>query len=39
MDKDNSIQNKIEELEGQMVRPDFWSDKEKAQGIIKEIQR
>ncbi|MFA6270069.1 MAG: PCRF domain-containing protein [Candidatus Paceibacterota bacterium] len=32
------IQNKINELEEAMTRPDFWSDKEKAQTIIKEIQ-
>ncbi len=39
MDKDNLIQPKIEELERQMTEPDFWSDKEKAQATIKEIQR
>ena len=39
MDKDNLIQPKIEELERQMTQPDFWSDKDKAQATIKEIQR
>lgn len=33
------IQNKIDELEGQMASPDFWSDKERAQAVIKEIQK
>jgi peptide chain release factor 2 len=33
------IQKKIEELEGKMASPDFWSDKEKAQSVIKEIQK
>lgn len=32
------IQKKIEELEAIMSSPDFWSDKDKAQRIIKEIQ-
>ena len=32
------IENKIKELEEGMTKPDFWSDKEKAQEIIKEIQ-
>jgi len=32
------IQEKIEELETTMNRPDFWSDKERAQGMIKKIQ-
>ena len=32
------IEQKIKELEGEMAMPDFWSDKEKAQEIIKEIQ-
>ncbi len=33
------IQNKIEELEIGMASPDFWSDKERAQATIKEIQK
>src|SRR3989344_2283872 len=33
------IEQKIKELEGNMTKPDFWSDKEKAQEIIKEIQK
>jgi peptide chain release factor 2 len=32
------IQNKIEILESEMSSPDFWSDKDKAQRTIKEIQ-
>jgi len=32
------IEQKIKELEEAMIKPDFWSDKEKAQAIIKEIQ-
>ena len=33
------IENKIKELEEQMVNPGFWEDKERAQAIIKEVQR
>jgi peptide chain release factor 2 len=33
------IENKIEELEAQMMAPDFWADKDKAQATIKEIAR
>lgn len=33
------IETKIKELEEQMMRPDFWADKAKAQATIKEIQR
>lgn len=33
------IEQKIKELEGEMMRPDFWSDKEKAQTSIKELQK
>ncbi len=33
------IQSKISELEGGMVKPDFWADKEQAQAAIKELQR
>lgn len=36
MDKE-SIQQKINELETQMLAPEFWNDKNKAQTIIKEI--
>ncbi|MEK7635299.1 MAG: PCRF domain-containing protein [Patescibacteria group bacterium] len=38
MDK-QEIEQKIKELEEEMVQPDFWSDKEKAQATIKEIQK
>lgn len=34
----NEIQEKIAKLEGEMSSPDFWSDKNKAQATIKEIQ-
>ena len=33
------IQKKIEEIEGQMSGPDFWSNKEKAKRFIRELQR
>ncbi len=33
------IKNKIEKLEADMLDPNFWSDKEKAQSTIKEIQK
>ncbi len=33
------IEQKIKELEGQMLNPRFWEDKERAQAIIKEMQR
>jgi peptide chain release factor 2 len=33
------IEQKIKELEEAMARPDFWSNKEKAQNTIKEIQK
>jgi len=45
MVKNNLIMNKeetkiqIKELEEAMARPDFWSDKEKARSVIKEIQK
>jgi peptide chain release factor 2 len=32
------IKSKIEELEREMQSPNFWSDKDRAQAIIKEIQ-
>lgn len=32
-------QQKIKELEEQMTSPEFWSDKTRAQAIIKEVQR
>jgi len=35
----NEIQKKIEELESTMNSPDFWTDKEEAQAIIREIQK
>lgn len=34
----NIIENEIEELEALMMQPDFWSDKEKAQKVIREIK-
>ncbi|MEI7810471.1 MAG: peptide chain release factor-like protein [bacterium] len=33
----NEINKKIKELEEQMVLPDFWADKNKAQTVIKEL--
>ncbi len=36
MDK-NEIQKNIDTLEAQMLEPDFWNDKNKAQEVIKEI--
>ena len=33
----NTIEEQIKKLEEEMVSPDFWSDKNKAQSIIKEI--
>ena len=38
MDK-NEIEQKIKKLEEQMIQADFWNDKEKAQTVIKEIQK
>ncbi len=35
----NETEQKIKELEETMAKPDFWSDKEKAQATIKEIQK
>ena len=35
----NETEQKIKELEEAMIKPDFWSDKEKAQAVIKEIQK
>jgi len=35
----NEIEQKIEELEKQMVQPEFWHDKTRAQAIIKEVQK
>ncbi len=32
------IKNRIEEIENQMLQPDFWNDSAKAQGIMKELQ-
>jgi peptide chain release factor 2 len=38
MEKDtNDIQSEIDQLEAEMLLPDFWADKNKAQSIIKEI--
>lgn len=33
------LEQKIAELEAAMAKPDFWSDKDKAQATIKEIQK
>ncbi len=33
------IQKKIEELEATMMAPDFWNEKEKAQAVIRELQK
>ena len=38
MDK-QEIEKKIKELEEGMASPDFWADKERAQAVIKEIQK
>ncbi len=35
----STIEEKIKELEAQMGEPTFWSDKDRAQAIIKEIQK
>jgi peptide chain release factor 2 len=32
------LQKEIERLEGKMISPDFWTDKDKAQATIKKIQ-
>lgn len=37
MDK-SEIKEKIELLEQEMYKPDFWSDKDRAQGILKQIE-
>ncbi|MEK7127941.1 MAG: peptide chain release factor-like protein [Patescibacteria group bacterium] len=34
----NEIQKEIEKLEAQMMAPEFWSDKNKAQSVLKELQ-
>jgi peptide chain release factor 2 len=36
MDKEN-IQNEIEKLEAEMLQADFWSDKNKAQDVLKQL--
>ena len=36
-EKNQEIEEKIKEIEAQMVAPDFWSDKGKAQALIKEL--
>ncbi len=38
MEDTNDIQKRIEELEAQMGRADFWNDKVKAQTAVKELQ-
>ncbi len=38
MEKDHSkIDEEIKKLEAEMMSPDFWNDKNKAQGVLKEI--
>ncbi|MDQ5954914.1 MAG: peptide chain release factor 2 [Patescibacteria group bacterium] len=37
MEKDNNIEEEIRVLEESMMAPDFWSDKIRAQNVIKEI--
>lgn len=32
------IKNRIDEIEKQMIEPDFWNDAVKAQGLMKELQ-
>ncbi len=32
------IKNRIDEIEKQMIEPDFWNDTVKAQGLMKELQ-
>ena len=36
-ENENAINEKIKELEGEMQTPEFWSDKVRAQGILKEL--
>ena len=38
MDSKQKIEERIKELERQMAEPDFWSDKNRAQALIKELQ-
>ena len=39
MEKDTkTIDEQIKKLEEEMTNPDFWSDKNKAQSILKEIE-
>ncbi len=38
IDKENSLQKEIENLEAQMAQVDFWNDKLKAQNVLKELQ-
>lgn len=33
------LNKKIEELENEMLTPNFWQDKERAQGVIKELNK
>jgi len=36
--KSNNNKEKIEHIEKAMLSPDFWSDKDKAQSLLKELQ-
>lgn len=36
--KKEDIQKRIDEIEGAMMQPDFWNNKDEAQGLIKELQ-
>ncbi|KND48676.1 MAG: peptide chain release factor 2 [Parcubacteria bacterium C7867-005] len=38
MNTKEEIQNRINAIEERMTRPDFWNDKDAAQGAIKELQ-
>jgi peptide chain release factor 2 len=39
MENNSPVSQKIAELEAEMMQPDFWSDKEKAQSTIRELGR
>lgn len=38
MEDTNNIEEQIKKLEADMVQPEFWNDKNKAQGVLKELQ-
>lgn len=37
MQEENSIDEQIKKLEAEMISPDFWNDKDRAQGVLREI--